>query len=81
MTHVVHAELVKSLSNLNLLLRIEKSVGKLLALAQSTLNNLKAGDIAQEVGDAHIVAVGVSRGGGVRILAGLDARKTGVLSD
>lgn len=79
MTHVVNAEVVKGPGDLNLLLGIEKGVGELLALTEGALNNLEAGDIAQEIGNADVVAVGVA-GGGVRVLAGLNADETGVLA-
>lgn len=79
MTHVVHTKVIEGLGNLNLLLCIEKSVGELLALTQGTLNNLKSGDIAQEIGYADIVTVWVARSGGVRILTGLDSSEAGVI--
>lgn len=41
-------------------------------LSQCALNNLKTGDIAQEIGDAGVVAVGISRGCGVRVLTSLN---------
>lgn len=42
MTHVVHTEVIESLGNLDLLGGIEESVGELLSLTQSRLNNLEA---------------------------------------
>ena len=54
MTHVVHTEVIESLGNLNLLLGVEEGVGELLTLTQSRLNDLEAGDIAQEIGDADV---------------------------
>lgn len=80
MTHVVHAKVIKSLGDLNLLLGIEKGVGELLTLAQGALNDLKPGDIAQEIGHADIVAVRVAGYGGVRVLAGLDTSEAGVFA-
>lgn len=80
MTHVVNTEVVEGPGNLDLLLGIEESVGELLTLTQGTLDNLETGDIAQEVGHTNVVAVGVAGSGGVRVLAGLDAREAGVIS-
>lgn len=80
MTHVVHTKVIESLGDLNLLLGIKKGVGELLALTQGTLDNLKPGDIAQEVGHADIVAVRVAGSGGVRVLTGLDTSEAGMLS-
>lgn len=80
MTHVVNTKVVESLGNLDLLLGIEESVGELLTLTQSTLDNLETGDIAQEVGDTDVVAVRVTRSGGMRVLAGLDTGEAGVIS-
>jgi len=76
MTHVVHTELIESLGDLDLLLGIEESVGELLTLTQSRLNDLEAGDIAQEIGDADIVAVRVAGGGRVGVLASLNASES-----
>lgn len=81
MTHVVGAESVEGLGDLNLLLGIKKGVGELLALTQGALDDLEARDIAQEVGDGGIVAVGVAGGSGVRVLAGLDSGEAGVRGD
>lgn len=80
MTHVVNTEVVEGLGDLDLLLGIEESIGELLTLTQGALNNLKAGDVAQEVGHADIVAVGVAGRGGVRVLAGLDTSEAGVVT-
>lgn len=79
MTYVVHTKVIESLGDLNLLLGIKKGVGELLALTESTLDNLEPGDIAQEVGHADIVAVRVAGNGGVRVLPGLDTSEAGVL--
>ena len=51
MTHIIHTKIIQSLSNLNLLLGIKESVGKLLSLSQRTLNDLEIRDVAQEVAD------------------------------
>jgi hypothetical protein len=80
MTHVVHTEVIESLGDLDLLLGIEESVGELLTLTEGRLNDLETGDIAQEIGDANIVAVRVAGGRGVGVLAGLNASETGVLA-
>jgi hypothetical protein len=80
MTHVVHTEVIESPGDLDLLLGIEESVGKLLTLTQSRLDDLEAGDVAEEIGDANIVAVRVAGGRGVGVLAGLNASEAGVLA-
>lgn len=51
MTHIIDTEIVESLGNLNLLGEVEKGVGELFALTESTLDNLEVVDIAQEVTD------------------------------
>jgi hypothetical protein len=76
MTYVVHTEIVQCLGDLNLLLGVEESVGKLLTLTEGTLNDLEAGNIAQEVRNADVVTVRVA--GRVRVLAGLDSSEAGV---
>lgn len=73
MTHVVNTEVIQSPGDLDLLLGIEESVGELLTLTQGALNDLEAGNIAQEIGHANIVTVRVAGGGGVGVLAGLNA--------
>lgn len=78
MTHVVDTKVVEGLGDLNLLLGIKKGIGELLALTQGTLDDLEAGDIAQEVGDADVVAVGVASDRGVGVFAGLDGREAGM---
>lgn len=78
-THVVGTKVIQSLGDLNLLLGIKKGVGELLALTQGALNNLEARDIAEEVGDADVVAVGVA-GCWVGVLASLNANETGVIA-
>lgn len=80
MTHVVDAKLIESLGDLDLLLGVKESVGELLTLTERALDDLEAGDIAEEVGHADVVAVGVAGGGGVRVLASLDGREAGVFT-
>lgn len=83
MTHVVDTKIIKGPGDLDLLLGIKKGVGELLSLTQSTLDDLEARDIAQEIGDAAVVAVGIPGGGGVRVLASLntgEARVIGICS-
>ena len=79
MTHVVDTKVVQSLGDLDLLLGIEESIGELFTLTQGTLDNLEAGDIAQEIGHAGVVAVRVAGSGRVRVLAGLDTSEAGVV--
>ena len=80
MTHVVNTKLIESLGDLDLLLGVKKGIGELLALTQSTLDDLEAGDVAEEIGHADVVAVGIPGGGGVRILASLDSSEAGVVT-
>ena len=80
MTHVVNTELIQGLGDLNLLLGVKKGIGELLTLTQGTLDDLEPRDIAQEVGDSSIVAVGVACGGRMRVLASLDTGKPRVRS-
>jgi hypothetical protein len=47
--HIIHSELIQSLSNLNFLLRIEEGVCELLSLSQGALYDLEPRDIAQKV--------------------------------
>ena len=49
MTHIVHPKVIKGLGNFNFLFRVEEGIGKLFSFSQSTLDNLKPRDIAQEV--------------------------------
>jgi hypothetical protein len=79
-THVVDAELIQSLGDLDLLLGIKESVGELLTFTEGTLNDLEAGDIAEEVGHTDVVAVGIPGYGGVRVLAGRDSSEAGVVT-
>lgn len=50
-THIINSEIIQRLGDLNLLLGIKESVCELLALSQSTLNDLEARYIAQVVAD------------------------------
>ncbi len=74
MTHIVNTEIIQSLGDLNLLLGVEESVCKLLALSQSTLNDPEARYIAQEVADRLVWVISVRMG--VRL--GLDSGKAWV---
>jgi hypothetical protein len=56
-THVVDTKVIQCLGNLNLLGSVEKSVGELLALTESGLNDLETRDIAQEIGDTAVWVV------------------------
>lgn len=78
MTHIVHTELIQSLGDLNLLLGVEERIGELLTLTEGGFNDLESRDVAQEVGDADAVAVGVT--GGVRVVASLDSGEAGVIA-
>lgn len=77
-THVVDTKLIQSLGNLNLLLGIKKGIGELLTLTQSALDDLKARNVAQEVGHSSVMAVRVTRSSRVRVLTGFDTSKPGV---
>lgn len=72
MTHIVDTKVIQCLGDLNLLLSVEKGIGELLTLPQSTLDNLESGDVAQEVGDSGVVTVRVSVCRRVRVLARSD---------
>lgn len=74
MTHVVNAEIIQSLGNLNLLLGVEESIGKLFTLSQRTLNDLETRYIAQEVADWLVWVCSVRMGVGL----GLDGGETWV---
>jgi hypothetical protein len=64
--HVVNAEIIQSLGDLDLLLRVEKGIGELFTLSQSTLDDLKIRYVAQEVADGLVwvrtVRMGVGLG-------------------
>jgi len=51
---IIGAKLVQSLSYLDLLGRVEVGICELLALPQCALDDLKLGNIAQEVADGEI---------------------------
>jgi hypothetical protein len=57
MTHVVNTKVIQSFGDLNLLFGVKKRIGELFTLSQSTLNNLKSRDIAQEISDAGVVSI------------------------
>lgn len=76
MTHIVNTKVIQSLGNLNLLLSVEKGIGELLTLPQSTLDNLESGDVAQEVSDTGVVTVRVPVCGRERVLARSDGGET-----
>lgn len=50
-THVVDPKLIQCLSNLDLLGSVEESIGELFSFSQCTLNDLKIGNIAEEISD------------------------------
>ena len=81
MTHVVNTKLIEGLGDLNLLLGIKKGVGELLTLTEGALDDLEAGDIAQEIRHADVVAVWVASDGGVRVLASLNGSEAGMRRD
>lgn len=60
-SYIVNTEIVKRLSDLNLLLQVEEGIGELLALTQRRLNDLEGSNIAQKVGD-RLVRIPVSHG-------------------
>jgi hypothetical protein len=49
--HIIHSELIQSLSDLNLLLRVKEGIRKLLSLSQGALDDLESRDIAEKVAD------------------------------
>jgi hypothetical protein len=69
-THVVNAEIIQSLGNLNLLLGVEESIGKLFTLSQRTLNDLETRYIAQEVADWLVWVRSVRMGVGLGLDGG-----------
>jgi hypothetical protein len=73
-THVVNAEIIQSLGDLDLLLRVEKGICKLFTLSQSTLDDLEIRYVAQEVAD-RLVWVRAVR---MRVGLGLDGGEAGV---
>jgi hypothetical protein len=54
MTHVVCPKVIQSLRNLDLLLLVEKGICKLLSLSEGALDDLKAGNVAEEVADGLV---------------------------
>lgn len=69
-THVVNAEVIEGLGDLNLLGGVEESIRELLSLAQCRFDDLEARDIAQKVADARVWVVLTVN---VRVGSGLDA--------
>jgi hypothetical protein len=67
-THIINTKIIQRLGDLNLLLGIEKGIGKLFALSKGTFDNLEVRYIAQVVAN-WLVWVRTSRMG-VRL--GLD---------
>jgi hypothetical protein len=65
-TNVVNAEIIQSLGDLDLLLRVKKGIGELFTLSQSTLDDLEIRYVAQEVADRLVwvrtVRMGVGLG-------------------
>lgn len=54
MTHVVCPKVIQSLRNLDLLLLVEKGICKLLSLSEGALDDLEAGNVAEEVADGLV---------------------------
>jgi hypothetical protein len=54
MTHVVCPKVIQSLRNLDLLLLVEKGICKLLSFSEGALDDLKAGNIAEEVANGLV---------------------------
>lgn len=77
MTHVVNTEVVQGFGNLNLLLLVEKGIGELFTLPQSTLNDLEVPYIAQVVANRLVWVVS----GWVRIRLGLNGGEAWVSCD
>jgi hypothetical protein len=75
MTHIIHPEIIERLGNLNLLFRIKEGIGKLFPFSQSTLNDLKPRDIAQEVAHMPIPIIPLI---GMRILLSVHSCETRV---
>ncbi len=53
-THIICSEVVQRLRYLDLLLGVEEGIGKLLSLSKSALDDLEAGDVAEEIADRLI---------------------------
>jgi hypothetical protein len=69
-THVVNAEIIQSLGDLDLLLRVEKRIGELFTLSQSALDDLEIRYIAQEVADRLVWVRAVRMGVGLGLDGG-----------
>lgn len=74
MTHVVNPKVVQRLCNLNLLWEIEEGIGKLLALSQRALDDLKSRDVAQEI-SGILVRIRAMR---MRVVSGLNGGESWV---
>lgn len=48
-TDIIRSEVIQSLCNLNLLVGVKECIGKLLPFSQGALDDLKTGDVAEEV--------------------------------
>jgi hypothetical protein len=68
-TNVVSSKVVQRLGYFDLLLSIEKGIGKLLAFSKGTLDNLKTRDVAKEIADRLVGISGLM----VWVLAGVNA--------
>ena len=51
MTHIVHAKIIESLGDLNLLGEVKEGIGELFTFSEGALDNLEVVDIAQEIAD------------------------------
>jgi len=58
-TYIVNAEVIQSLSNLNLLSGIEEGIGELLPLSKCRLDDLEVSNIWKEVTDWLVWVLGV----------------------
>ena len=74
-THIIRSKVIQSPCNLNLLLGIKKSIGKLLPFSKGALNNLKAGDVAEEVADGLVWISGVR----MWVLSGVNTSVAGMI--
>jgi len=54
MTHIIHTKIVQRFGDFNFFGSIEEGIGKLLSFSQSTLNDLEARYIAQEITDGLV---------------------------
>jgi hypothetical protein len=70
MTHIINAEIIQSLGNLNFLLSIKECIGKLFTFSQRTLNDLEIRYIAQKVADGLVWVRSVRMGVGLGLDGG-----------